>query len=72
MESEVLQLAASQGLWAILFVCLLFYVLKENSKREQSFQDIILALTEKLDTLESIKEDLEEIKDDLQNVAKKE
>lgn len=72
MESEVLQLAASQGLWAILFVCLLFYVLKENSKREQSFQDIILALTEKLDMLESIKEDLEEIKDNLQNVAKKE
>jgi len=70
MENEVIQLAASQGLWAMLFVCLLFYVLKENSKREQSFQDIILALTEKLDTLESIKADLAEIKDDLQNVAK--
>lgn len=72
MESEVLQLAASQGLWAMLFVCLLFYVLKENSKREQSFQDIILALTEKLDTLDSIKEDLAEIKEDLKNVRKKE
>ena len=72
MESDVLQLAASQGLWAMLFVCLLFYVLKENSKREQSFQDIILALTEKLDTLDSIKEDLAEIKEDLKNVRKKE
>jgi len=70
MESELIQLAASQGLWAILFVSLLFYVLKENSKREQSFQDIILALTEKLDTLDSIKDDLAEIKDNLQNVAK--
>ena len=72
MGSEMLQLAASQGLWAMLFVCLLFYVLKENSKREQSFQDIILALTEKLDTLDSIKEDLAEIKEDLKNVRKKE
>ena len=71
MESEVLQLAASQGLWAMLYVCLLFYVLKENSKREQSFQDIILALTEKLDTLDSIKEDLAEIKENLQSVVKK-
>ena len=55
----------------MLFVCLLFYVLKENSKGEQSFQDIILALTEKLDILESIKKDLTEIKDDLQGIGKK-
>lgn len=51
--------------------CLLFYVLKESSKRKQSFQDIILALTEKLDTLESIKETLAEIKDDLHDIGKK-
>ena len=50
--------------------CLLFYVLKENSKRKQSFLDIILALTEKLDTLESIKEALAEIKDDLHDIGK--
>ncbi len=71
MELDVLQLAASQGLWAVLFVALLFYVLKENSQREQNFQEIILALTEKLDTLESIKEDLVEIRDNLQNVITK-
>ncbi len=71
MEPDVLQLAASQGLWAVLFVALLFYVLKENSQREQNFQEIILALTEKLDTLESIKEDLVEIRDNLQNVITK-
>lgn len=70
MESEVLQLAVSQGLWAVLFVCLLFYVLKENSKREQNFQDIISTLTEKLDILDFIKEDLAEMKDDLQSVIK--
>jgi len=46
-------------------------VLKENSQREQNFQEIILALTEKLDTLESIREDLVEIRDNLQNVITK-
>ena len=71
MESEVFKLVASQGIWAVLFVCLLFYVLNENSKREQSFQDIILALTEKLDTLDSIKDDLAEIKDGLHGFVKK-
>ena len=43
MEIEVLKFAASQGLWAVLFVALLFYVLKENSKREEKFQEIIAA-----------------------------
>lgn len=71
MESEVVQLATSQGVWAVLFVCLLFYVLKENSQREQNFQDIILGLTEKLDTLDSIKDDLEVIKDELGGFTKK-
>lgn len=71
VESEVVQLATSQGVWAVLFVCLLFYVLKENSQREQNFQDIILGLTEKLDTLDSIKDDLEVIKDELGGFTKK-
>lgn len=34
MEAEILKVAASQGLWAVLFVALLFYVLKHNEKRE--------------------------------------
>lgn len=35
MEAEIFKHAASQGLWAILFVALLFYVLKTNEKREE-------------------------------------
>ena len=69
MESEVLQLAASQSLWAVLFVALLFYVLKENSKREENFQEIISSLTEKLDVLDMIKTDLVEMKDDLHKLS---
>ena len=46
MESEVLKLAAGQGFFAVLFVVLLFYVLRENSKREQKYQDIIEQLSE--------------------------
>ncbi len=69
MENEILQLAASQGLWAVMFVILLLYVLKENSKREEKFQDIISNLTERLDMLDVIKRDVVEMKDDLHNLS---
>lgn len=69
MESEVLQLAASQGLWAVMFVGLLFYVLKENSTREEKFQDIISNLTERLDALDILKKDVDDIKDSLQKLS---
>ena len=68
MENEILQLAASQGLWAVLFVLLLLYVLKENSKREEKFQDIIANLTERLDILDVIKKDVVDMKEDLHSL----
>ena len=69
MENEILQLAASQGLWAVMFVGLLFYVLKENSIREEKFQDIISNLTERLDVLDILKKDVDEIKESLQKIS---
>lgn len=35
METEVIKMAASQGLWAVLFVALLFYVLRNSQSREE-------------------------------------
>jgi uncharacterized protein YlxW (UPF0749 family) len=34
VEPELLKVAASQGLWALLFVVLLFYVLKAQERRD--------------------------------------
>lgn len=62
MENEILKLVATQGAFAILFSYLLFYVLKENSKREGNYQSIIQELTELLPT---IKKDVEDIKNKL-------
>ncbi|MCS4586117.1 bacteriocin [Clostridium perfringens] len=59
MDSELFKLMATQGAFAILFSYLLFYVLKENSKREDKYQNIIEELTE---LLPKIKEDVEDIK----------
>lgn len=52
MNNELFKLAASQGVWAALFVTLLFYVLKQNGQREQKYQEIISELTQKFECIE--------------------
>ena len=63
MESEVMKYLLGQGVFAVLFGYLLFYVLKENSKREEKYQDIIQNLTRKFGIIDAIKDDVKEIKD---------
>ncbi|WP_298042484.1 BhlA/UviB family holin-like peptide [uncultured Clostridium sp.] len=62
MENEIIKTIASQGAWALLFVWLLFYVLRENSKRENNYQETINKLADKISIIEDIKEDVKEIK----------
>lgn len=62
MPQEVLKLAVSQGIWAVLFVFLLFYVLRNNEKRESKLQEIIDKLADKLGVLDRIRDDVDEIK----------
>jgi hypothetical protein len=73
MSEEIIKLAANQGLWAVLAVVLLFYVLKQNEKREMGYQNIIkenqsiigkLSDTVNID-LHLVKKDIEEIKEKL-------
>lgn len=70
MENEIFKMAVNQGMWAVLFVALLFYVLKEQEKRdkkseerEKNYQGIISKLTDKLSILDNVSEDVKEIKD---------
>ncbi len=53
MESQILKLVATQGVFAALFSYLLLYVLKENSKREQKYQEIIQRFSNYLPTIET-------------------
>ena len=61
--------ALSQGIWAVLSVFLLFYILKAQEKRDQkqeerekNYQEIITKITDKLCVVEEVKRDVEEIK----------
>jgi hypothetical protein len=60
MESEVLKMSISQGIWCALFVFLFVWTLNSNSKREAGYQDIIKTLAD------DIKEKLKDIENKMQ------
>ncbi|MEG1255519.1 BhlA/UviB family holin-like peptide [Clostridium sp.] len=69
MESEVMKIAMSQGIWAVLSISLLFYILRTQEKRdekqeerEKNYQEIIGKITDKLSIVEDVKKDVVDIK----------
>ncbi|QUI24502.1 hypothetical protein HZI73_20320 [Vallitalea pronyensis] len=69
MESEIIKIAATQGIWATIAISLIFYILKSQEKRdmkqaerEKKYQEIVTKLTEQLYIVKELKEDVEEIK----------
>lgn len=72
MWEELLQLAVSNGIWAVLFVALLIYQLKDSASREVKYQQTIASLTDKLDIVEDIRGDIVDIKDSISKLDEKE
>jgi hypothetical protein len=73
MEGNLINMALSEGFGYVLFVMLLFYILKKQDERdkkaeerESNYQKIIQEFTAKLPTIETgiqdIKEELKEMK----------
>lgn len=71
MWNDVFNVAISNGIFAVMFVALLVYVLKDSRKRESKYQNIIDILSIKLNTVEEIKQDVSEIKQCLTNTSVK-
>lgn len=81
MENEILKAALSQGIWAVLSIFLLFYILKAQEKRdakqeerEKNYQAVISHLTDNLRVVDEVKKDVEGLKkdvDDLRNYMRK-
>ena len=64
--SEFVKIIVSNGIFAILFVCLLFYQLKDSQKREQAYRKTIEELAEHLVVIEEVKDEVEELKNYLE------
>jgi len=60
---EIISIVVSNGVFAILFVWLFCYQLKDSSKRETKYQQTIEQLTYHLKVLDDVKKDLTDIKD---------
>lgn len=70
MDNELLKLAATQGTWAALSIVLIFYILKAQEKRdikkderEKNYQFIISKLSDKLNLLDNIENEIRDIKE---------
>lgn len=61
--NEIISIVVSNGVFAILFVWLFMYQLKDSSKREQKYQQTIEQLTQHLNILEEVKKDILDIKE---------
>ncbi len=68
MWTEILNLAISNGIWAVLFLGLLIYQLRDSHRRESKYQNTISHLNTSLGIVKSIKEDVVEIKEDVEDI----
>ena len=62
---QAVNLASTQGLWAVLFVLLLFYVLRTNEKREER---LISALENLGKQYENLSKDVGEVRLDVKEM----
>lgn len=76
MEQEVIKLAMTQGLWAVLFVALLFYVLRNNEKREERLLGCLEQMGEQYECLSAdvkeTREDVKEVREDIKDLKRRE
>lgn len=65
MWQEIVSVIVSNGIFAVLFVLLFCYQLKDSKRREEKYQKTIEDLTEHIGVIDKIKSDVEELKDAL-------
>lgn len=68
MWEKILNLALSNGIWAVLFLLLLFFQIKDSREREIKYQQTIDSLGKSLEIINEVKEDVEIIKEEIGNM----
>ena len=62
MDAQQVSFWMQQGPFALLFVSLLVYVMRDSKSREKKYQDTIDKLVDKLSIVDAIKGDIEDLK----------
>ena len=60
--TELISSVVGNGVFAMLFVFLLFYQLKDSQKREQAYRNTISDLANHLMVIEEVRRELEDLK----------
>ena len=71
MWEQIVNLAIKNGLFAVLFLGLLIYLLRDSSKREKKYQQTIESLNKNLNIVLDIEEDVKEIKEKIDKPRKR-
>ena len=58
--AELVKIIVSNGIFAMLFVFLFFYQLKDSAKREESYIQTIESLTDHFHVLEQLRDEIHE------------
>ena len=61
MPNEFIAIIAKSGIFAIMFVCLLFYILSDSKKRENKYQELITKLADELVIVKEIDKEVKQI-----------
>ena len=67
MWNKIVDLAINNGLWAVLFLILLIYELRDSRKREVKYQQTIEKLSSNFDILKDDNENVKTIKEKVVN-----
>lgn len=65
MNKDILDIVISQGVFATLFIWILFDTRKENKIRENKYQDVINSLADRLGEMKDIKDGILQIRNKL-------
>lgn len=68
MFEEALNLAVNNGIWAVLFVCLLVYLIKDSGKREKRYATLLNELSEKFCIVKKIDRQLGVVSADMMEI----
>lgn len=74
MDMQLFKLAATQGIWAVLSIFLIIYIIqvqkiRDNNQniRENNYINIIESLTNKMEILNTINDSVNELKNRIEN-----
>lgn len=71
MWDKIIDLAITNGIWAVMFLGLLVYLLKDSRGREIKYQNTISSLNKNLGVVQDIYQDVTEIKQSLLKKSKR-